>query len=256
MEKLDERPEVKVFLSIAKAIENGVRIVRTSAEDKEFSFQNWVGDRIAESGLKVESRGRITYPDFVLTEYPIGIEVKGLGFDGARKDFDCNSQMPLAEHHGRKMFYIFGRYPNRTTDKEIVVYDLVMCTASFLNADSSYVHKNKNIKGFASYGDIMIRDRKMYVCRTPFTLIDGTQRQVTLVLDDLGDATSKELSEVGELTRVESSNLIVGYSFDLRNNKLEPQHIPNPNSGKQHKFRAYKGRAFSKQAVTLKEHED
>jgi hypothetical protein len=39
--------------------------------------------------------------------------------------------------------------------------DLVLCRGDFLNADHNYVHKNKSIRGFGSYGDIMIRDRKM-----------------------------------------------------------------------------------------------
>ena len=46
--------------------------------------------------------------------------------------------------------------------------DLVVCRGDFLNADHTYVHKNKSVKGFGSYGDIMIRDRKMYVAPTPF----------------------------------------------------------------------------------------
>ena len=43
--------------------------------------------------------------------------------------------------------------------------DLVVCHGDFLNADHDYVHKNKSVKGFGSYGDIMIRDRKMYVAQ-------------------------------------------------------------------------------------------
>jgi hypothetical protein len=38
------------------------------------------------------------------------------------------------------------------------VLDLVVCHGDFLNADHEYVHKNKNVKGFGIYGDIMIRD--------------------------------------------------------------------------------------------------
>jgi len=38
---------------------------------------------------------------------------------------------------------------------------LVICHGDFLNADHDYVHKNKSVKGFGTYGDILIRDRKM-----------------------------------------------------------------------------------------------
>ncbi|GAN82214.1 hypothetical protein Aam_178_004 [Acidocella aminolytica 101 = DSM 11237] len=37
----------------------------------------------------------------------------------------------------------------------------------FLNADHNYAHKNKSVKGFGTYSDIMIRDRKMYVAPPP-----------------------------------------------------------------------------------------
>jgi hypothetical protein len=47
------------------------------------------------------------------------------------------------------------------------VLDLMLCHGSFLNADISYEHKNKSFRGFGSYGDILVRDRKMYVAPTP-----------------------------------------------------------------------------------------
>jgi hypothetical protein len=37
------------------------------------------------------------------------------------------------------------------------VLDLVICHGDFLNADHEYLHKNRNIKGFGTYGDVMIR---------------------------------------------------------------------------------------------------
>jgi hypothetical protein len=59
---------------------------------------------------------------------------------------------------------------------------LVICHGDFLNADHEYVHKNRSIKGFGSYGDIMIRDRKMYVAPTPFGLVTGVAHTQTLIL--------------------------------------------------------------------------
>ena len=60
--------------------------------------------------------------------------------------------------------------------------DLVLCHGDFMNADHEYTHKNKNVKGFGSYGDIMIRDRKMYVVPTPFHLVEGVAHRQTLIL--------------------------------------------------------------------------
>ena len=65
------------------------------------------------------------------------------------------------------------RYPKKPDGDTYPVIDLVLCHGNFLNADHNYVHKNKNVKGFGSYGDIMIRDRKMYVCRRPSTWLKG-----------------------------------------------------------------------------------
>jgi aminoglycoside phosphotransferase len=50
--------------------------------------------------------------------------------------------------------------------KQYPIIDLVICHGDFLNADHNYIHENKSVKGFGSYGDIMIRDRKMYVAPT------------------------------------------------------------------------------------------
>jgi len=77
---------------------------------------------------------------------------------------------------------LFGRYPADPADDDYPVIDFVLCHGDFLNADHTYVHKNKSIKGFGTYGDIMIRDRKMYVAPTPFALTTGTTGQQTLIL--------------------------------------------------------------------------
>jgi hypothetical protein len=75
--------------------------------------------------------------------------------------------------------YAFGRYPADPDGDTYPVLDLVICHGDFLNADHEYVHKNRSIKGFGSYGDIMIRDRKMYVAPTPFGLVTGVAHTQT-----------------------------------------------------------------------------
>lgn len=77
--------------------------------------------------------------------------------------------------------------------------DLVICHGDFLNADHTYVHKNQSVRGFGSYGDILIRDRKMYVAPTPFGLVEGAAHTHTLILST--NEMTNEFKEVGLLTR-------------------------------------------------------
>lgn len=114
-----------------------------------------------------------------------------------------------------------------------------MCHGDFLNADHNYVHKNKSVKGFGTYGDIMIRDRKMYVAPTPFALTAGTTGLMTLIVPENMKADLR-YQEVGRLSRVEADTLIISYTFDLRTNTLKAQRIPNPNAGNEHRFVAYR----------------
>jgi hypothetical protein len=107
---------------------------------------------------------------------------KLIAYPGREANYDCNSQVPSGSHNGRTIFYVFGRYPAEPDGDKYPVLDLVICHGDFLNADHDYVHKNKNVKGFGSYGDIMIRDRKMYVAPTPFGLTTGTAHNQTLIL--------------------------------------------------------------------------
>ena len=126
-----------------------------------------------------------------------------------------------------------------------------MCHGDFLNADHSYVHKNKNLKGFGSYGDMMIRDRKMYVAPTPYALTSGTERQVTFIAPDSftpGDG----LKSCGEFIRTETPKLIRGYSFDMLTHELTPTHIDNPNAGVEHPFKVFRASNSTGPIVGLK----
>lgn len=106
------------------------------------------------------------------------------------------------------------------------------------------------MKGFGSYGDILIRDRKMYVVPTPFHLVDGVAHQQTLILPR-DDAPGAGFLEVGALRRVEAEELIVGYSFDLRTNAIVPEKIPNSGAGKAHDFRAWRLRGSRRGTVAM-----
>lgn len=229
----------KVFTQCAEAIHDGKLIRRASAQDKEFHFQNWIRARLEETGLHHEIGGRNSYPDFRMVSFTEGYEVKGLAYPGREVTYDCNSQVPSGSHNGRTIFYIFGRYPAEPDGNKYPVLDLVICHGDLLNADHEYVHKNKSVKGFGSYGDIMIRDRKMYVAPTPFGLASGVAHSQTLILPDTFPVTS-DVKQVGTLVRKEADKLVIGYTFDLRHNVLRPKTIPNPSSGTEHVFRAWR----------------
>lgn len=242
---------VPVFLACAQAIRSNRLIVRESRSDKEFHFQNWIRDRLTASGFPHEAGGRNSYPDFRIVTAPEGYEVKGLAYPGREANYDCNSQVPSGFHNSRTIYYLFGRYPSQPDGNSYPVLDLVLCHGDFLNADHNYVHKNKSVKGFGSYGDIMIRDRKMYVAPTPFGLASGLAHAVTLILPESITPPPGQFKEVGRITRVEAPHLIVGYVFDLTVNTITPQQVPNPSSGQEHKFRAWRTMDGSDESVVL-----
>jgi len=241
-----------VFKCCVHAVRDGKFIHRESSRDKEFHFQNWFGDRLDETGCHHEIGGRNSYPDFRMVRFTEGYEVKGLAYPGRELNYDSNSQVPSGSHNGRAIFYVFGRYPAKPDENTYPVLDLVICHGDFLNAHHEYVHKNKSIKGFGSYGDILIRDRKMYVAPTPFGLAAGVAHMQTLILpDDFNIADG--FKGVGKLARKEADNLIVGYTFDLRHNILTPEVIPNPHAGREHLFRAWRLEDAPDNVVTMRD---
>lgn len=249
------KPVESIFLECERARISGDLIQRVSASDKEYHFQNWVGERIQNCGLDFDEPGRNTYPDFRLVQHPEGYEVKGLEFPGREADYDSNSQVPTGKHNGREVFYIFGRYPKAEVNvTEYPVVDLVVCHGSFLNADQEYIHKNKSFRGFGSYGDILVRDRKMYVVPTPFALATGTAGLATLIVPDGYEIESPDLVRVGSLERVEVDEVLVSYEFNMQTNEMITHKEPNPTAGRVHRFHAYRmrGRGEDK-AVSLSE---
>ena len=241
-----------VFKECVTAIRNGVLIEREGRNDKEFHFQNWMQCRLEDIGENYDEPRRNTYPDFKLVRYTEGYELKGLAYPGREADYDCNSQVPCGEHNGRQVFYVFGRYPTEPDGNRYPVLDLVVCHGSFLNADSTYVHKNNSFRGFGSYGDILVRDRKMYVAPTPFALADGTAHHRTLILPaDM--PVDGDLFEIATLVRREVERMAVAYNFDLRSNELRTTLVPNPTAGTEHVFKAYRFQGDPIAPVRLRE---
>jgi len=178
--------------------------------------------------------------------------VKGLAYPGREVNYDCNSQVPTGYHNGRTIFYVFGRYPKQPDGDTYPVLDLAICHGDFLNADHEYVHENRRVRGFGSYGDIMIRDRKMYVAPTPFGLLSGVAHLHTLILP-MGTTVPAGFKQTGELVRTEADHLIVGYRFDLRGNVLSPRRVPNPSAGREHVFVAWRLDHGSDQQVSMRD---
>lgn len=228
-----------IFKECVSAIIRGELIEREGRHDKEFHFQNWFKKRLEALKINFDSPGRNSYPDFRLVKFAEGYELKGLAYPGREADYDCNSQVPCGEHNERQVFYVFGRYPTNPDGNRYPVLDLVLCHGSFLNADNTYIHKNKSFRGFGSYGDILVRDRKMYVAPTPFALVEGTAHRRTLIIPEDHEVDA-DLIEVGTLTRREVDKIVVAYSFDLRTNELAIKHVPNPSAGRKHVFKAYR----------------
>lgn len=228
-----------LFKKCVLAMNDNKLISSESDTDKEFHFQNWVKDRIGELRLDFETAGRNSYPDFRMVSTSDGFEVKGLAYPGRDLTYDSNSQIPSGVHNGRTIYYIFGRYPAKPDGRHYPVMDLAICHGDFLNADHGYTHANKSVKGFGSYGDVMIRDRKMYVLPTPFAIAAGTTHHRTLILPSDAEVPG-ELARIGVLSRIEADRVIVGYNFDLRSSEITARTEPNPAAGKRHEFCAWR----------------
>ncbi len=241
---------VRAFLSCYKAIQKN-SLINRQGRDKEFHFQNWFKARLDEVALNHDEGGRNSYPDFTLVNHAGGFELKALAYPGREADFDSNSQVPAGAHNGRDIFYVFARYPADPENPEAFpVIDFVMCHGDFLNAASDYTHKNKSARGFGSYGDINIRDRKMYVVRTPYGLATGLFRNVTLISKEC--ISCRELVKVGTLIRREVNELLAGYEFDLLTNELKTSFVPNKNAGMKHTFFAYRYKGAASGDVRMK----
>lgn len=244
----------EIFRQCVLAVRDGILIERDSRRDKEFHFQNWFQARLETLQLKFDTPGRNSYPDFRLVDAPEGYELKGLAYPGREANYDANSQLPCGIHNGRRVYYVFGRYPKEADGDKYPVLDLVICHGSFLNADNDYEHKNTSFRGFGSYGDILVRDRKMYVAPTPFALVDGLAHRRTLILSSDG-RPGEGFQAIGELVRREVAERVVAYEFDFRTNQLRTTRAPNPSAGREHRFTAYRVLGDPTDRVSMRDEE-
>ncbi len=241
-----------IFEECVNAIQQDILIQQVSKTDKEFHFQNWFRNRLDSVDVLYNENGRNIYPDFTVVEYMESYEVKGLSYPGRELTYDSNSQVPIGYHKGFDVYYVFGRYPKEFADvDEYPVLDLVICHGDFINNDYEYIHENKSIKGFGNFGNIMIRDRKMYVASTPFSHVDGLVGNQTLIVPQTMTPPGS-FKKVGDLIQKEIDHVVVGYYFDLKTNEMITTEEPNPNAGKEHKFSAFRTNSGSDENVSVK----
>ena len=145
---------------------------------------------------------------------------------------------------------MFG--PAKPDGNRYSVLDLVVCHGGFLNANDTYVHKNRSFRGFGSYGDIIVHDRKMYVAPTPFALAEGTAHRRTLILP-VEHRVDDDLAKFGALVRCEVKKVVTAYSFDLLANEIETKLVDNLNADQEHVFKAYRVLGDPPDLVTLRD---
>ncbi len=75
--------------------------------------------------------------------------------------------------------------------------DIVIAHGSFLNAGGGYQADNKSMRVLGSYGDILLRDRKMYVSYTPYRLLTGLRKHYACPAPTLARQTRSWLGAGG-----------------------------------------------------------
>lgn len=244
-------PAAQLFIASVRAIDERLPVRFRSPSDKEYGFQDWVRDRLASTGLSFTESGRNGYPDLKLTSTAEGFEVKSLRHPGRIETMDTNSRPPGGFHDGREIYYVFGRYtrdPNSVTGE---VRDLVLYHGDLIDPSRDYQHKNRSFKTFGRYGDVMIRDRKMYVPKTVQGILSGLDDVLTLVLPaSVGELPG--LSIVSSIVRREAPQLVSRYVFDFSDNSLTTETVPNPTGGDSHTFNVYRPEGREGATVALR----
>lgn len=231
-----------MFAECARQLDaTGWRIRRQKGKSAAATMEKW----IEACARKTYGRARNTihdlgdncYPDVPLAREPLGFEVKVVKEKSRIWDFDANSHLPSGRYGGIAVYYVFFRYSDEGSHYAIL--DLVICHGDFINPVHDYVHVNDNIPSFGGYGDIMIRDRKMYVAPTPIALAPGLLGNLTLIGPD-GWQVPADLVKVGTLERTETDMIPTRYSFDLDDPRLIIEKRPHSGAGQTHRFAAYR----------------
>jgi hypothetical protein len=243
-----------VFVACDTAVENRVPLRPPDPQSAGSPFQNWFEDCLRHAGIANHPLGSRSFPDFVLDDSAEGFELKGLVHPGREGSFDANSQLPKGEHGGYQIYYVFGRYPKDAEKDRAGLSDLLIVHGSLLSLDGQPIHKNNSIRGGGSYGDILIRMRKMFAPPTPFAILGGTRGRRTLVvpaaLAPVLDADQR-LHGAGTVVRHEAEQIIRKITVDLSQTDLDIETDDNPDAGVAHEFNAYRTLGQPADPITL-----
>lgn len=244
-----------VFLACDQAVANNVPLRPPDPGRSGSPFQNWFEDSLRHAGIRSRGFGANAWPDFALEDFDEGYELKGLEVPGRWNDFDANSRLPKGTHDGREIYYVFGRYPKGADRKGLPLSDFVICIGSFLSREGYPIHKNTSVRGAGSYGDVLIRVRKMFVPPTPFRSVQGTIGQRTLIVTDSTASkldSDERIERVGELERVEATEHVQSIMIDLGVPGLQVKTVPNTASGgRVHHFVAFRRAGLVGPAVEM-----
>ena len=231
---------VNIFLAASEAVRQGIDMLPQSRNDKEYFAQNWFIDRLASIDLPYSQQGRNSYPDFWVGDEgnsPLeGYEVKSLSFANgkpARKDFDSNSTIPSGRKQDRDVFLVFFLYTGKGRSLR-TVHSLNIAHTDVINADHALAarHANEAIRGFGSYGDGFIRNRKMYVFPHLFSIDPDAIGRCRLVVPAEWNVQHEGLTRAGTIERTVSAKTISGYAIDLRHQgQAEVKSASNPAAG-------------------------
>lgn len=214
---------VNIFLAAHQAVAAATHMKPRSKNDKEYFPQDWFADRVKSLNLPYEPQGRNSYPDFwvgnAATAPAEGYEIKSLSFSKgkpARKDYDCNSSIPSGTKDGKDVFLVFFLYTGSGADPR-PVQSLCIAHGNLINADHEVAaaHVNEAIKGFGSYGEGFIRNRKMYVFAHPLTIDPSGLGRCRLIVPSEWKVSHGDLRKVGTLNRTVASTSLVSYSIHL-----------------------------------------
>ena len=91
----------------------------------------------------------------------------------------------------------------------------------------------------------------MYIAPTPYGLVSGADRQITLILPE-NYPLDPRLEVVGNLNRVAADRLVIGYSFNMTTNEITPEYTNNPSADNIHSFVAYRAKGVGGPEVCMR----
>jgi len=207
---------VRIFLEMAEAAERNIPMIPRDADDKVDFPQDWFRDRLESAGLPYKQQGKNTYPDFwvgdalaEITEIarePESYEVKSLALvrgRACRKDIDFNSTIPSGQKGGSSAFVLFFLYTGSGADLRFV-HTISLAHGDFFNCDQVIAaeHRNSSTNNFGSYGDGIIRHRKMYRFPHPIETDPTAFGRVRLTVPTAWGIQDRRLKPIKTIERI------------------------------------------------------